>query len=114
MRLTIILILSSFSALAQSRVDYGKQRLAAVTPGGRSFVVTIDSTIGQKEGFILDVKGNIAKITGADASGALYGCLTLADEVKSHGWPKAWHLADHPQMDLRGACIGIQKPTLLP
>ncbi|HEY4109180.1 hypothetical protein [Puia sp.] len=122
MRITIVLLLSSLSCLAQSgvtppaspRVAYGKQRLAAVAGGGRSFVVKIDSTAGPKEYFNIDVKGNTAHITGADASGALYGCLALADEVKAHGWPRSFHLADSPRMVLRGACIGLQKPTLLP
>ncbi|HLZ87210.1 MAG TPA: hypothetical protein VKQ52_08220 [Puia sp.] len=129
MRLTFILLLSSLSCLGQapaasglhssappglSRLQYGKQRLAAVAGGGRSLVIKIDSSIGQKEGYTIDVNGNTARITGADASGALYGCLTLADKIKTGGWPRSLHLADHPRMILRGACIGLQKPTLLP
>lgn len=114
MRFTVVLLLSSLATVAQPRVEYGKQRLAAVSGRNRSFVVKIDTTTGQKEGFTIDVAGNTAHITGSDASGALYGCLTLADEVKVHGWPKSYHLADHPRMVLRGSCIGLQKPTLLP
>jgi len=114
MKLVVVLLLSSLSAIAQPRVEYGKQRLASVSGRNRSFVVKIDTTTGKKEGFTIDVAGNTAHITGADASGALYGCLTLADEVKAHGWPNKYHLADHPRMVLRGSCIGLQKPTLLP
>ena len=113
MKIIVVLFLFPIAAFTQPRVDLGKQRLAAAAPG-RSFVVKIDSTIGPKEAFVIDVKGNTARVTGADASGALYGCLTLADEVKAHGWPRSFHLADHPRMVLRGACIGLQKPTLLP
>ena len=112
--LCTIFFFSCFSALAQPRVEFGKQRLAAAAGRHRSFTISIDSTTGPKESFIIDVSGNTARITGADASGVLYGCLTLADEVKAHGWPNRLHLADHPRMTLRGACIGLQKPTLLP
>jgi hypothetical protein len=113
MRLSLALLLFPIAAFSQPRVEFGKQRLAAAAPG-RSFVVKIDSTSGPKESFVIDVSGNKARITGADASGALYGCLSLADEVKAHGWPGSLHLADHPRMALRGACVGLQKPTLLP
>src|SRR5437763_232142 len=108
MKLLPVLLLFSITGLAQPRLQYGKQRLAAAAGGGRSFVIKIDLTTGPKESFLIDVKGNTAHITGADASGALYGCLTLADEVKAHGWPATarqgghpFHLADHPRMDLR-------------
>jgi hypothetical protein len=114
MRILILFLFSSLAAVAQPRVEYGKQRLAAVAGKGRSFVVKIDSASGPKEGYTIDVDGNRARIIGADASGALYGCLALADEVKAHGWPASLHLADHPHMVLRGTCIGLQKPTLLP
>src|SRR5258708_25376648 len=105
---------SGVSPLSQPRVQYGKQRLAAVAGGGRSFIVKIDSTSGPKESFLIDVNGNTAHVTGADASGVLYGCLTLAEEIKAHGWPAHFRLSDHPRMVLRGTCIGLQKPTLLP
>jgi len=110
----ITLILFPLAAFTQPRVEYGKQRLAAAAGGGRNFVIKIDSTTGPKETFRIDVADNTAHITGADPSGALYGCLALADEVEAKGWPKKFHLADHPRMVLRGACIGLQKPTLLP
>jgi len=113
MRLVTILLLSSLYCHGQPQVDYGRQRLVAAAPG-RNFIIKIDSTSGPKEGFVINVAKNTAHITGADASGALYGCLTLADAIKAHGWPQSLHLADHPRMVLRGACIGLQKPTLLP
>jgi hypothetical protein len=54
-------------------------------------------------------------ISGFDNSGALYGCLELADRVKATGaLPEKLALTDQPEMVQRGACIGVQKPALLP
>ena len=109
-----ILSLSYLLCTAQPRVEFGKQRLAAVAGAGRSFSVTIDSSSGPRESYTIQVSGNKARITAADPSGALYGCLDLAGRTKAQGWPKTLHVEDHPEMILRGACIGLQKPTLLP
>jgi len=68
-----------------------------------------------KEGFsIIPAKNNTLLISGADNSGALYGCLELADRVKAQGQLEELALTDQPEMVLRGACIGVQKPTYLP
>ena len=109
-----ILTLSYLFGSAQPRVEFGKRRLAAVLGAGHHFIITIDSLSGPKESYLLEVNGNEAHITAADPSGALYGCLDLADRVKAQGWPRALHVNEQPEMVLRGACIGMQKPTLLP
>ncbi|HWI90069.1 MAG TPA: hypothetical protein VNT20_02295 [Flavisolibacter sp.] len=73
-----------------------------------------DSTV--KESFVIASlpAGNIV-ISGADNSGALYGCLELADRVQSSGkLPGVISFSDAPQMVLRGECIGLQKSTYLP
>jgi tetratricopeptide (TPR) repeat protein len=68
-----------------------------------------------KEGFSINSASNNIIISGFDNSGALYGCLELADELKNgHSLPKNIHVTDQPEMVMRGACIGIQKPELLP
>lgn len=69
-----------------------------------------------KEGFCIntDNDGNIV-IAGTDSSGVLYGCLELCDRITASGsLPGNMHYSDQPQMVLRGACIGLQKSTLLP
>ncbi len=69
-----------------------------------------------KEGFIISAaqNGNLL-IAGADASGVLYGCLELADRIKNDGQlPLSIAMTDQPEMVLRGACIGVQKPYYLP
>ena len=69
-----------------------------------------------KEGFIITStkKGDIL-IGGADASGVLYGCLELISRLKRSGkLPAVMNVTDQPEMVLRGACIGVQKPYYLP
>ena len=69
-----------------------------------------------KEGFeITSLNNKSIMIKGADASGVLYGCLELAEVVKAKGsLPENISITDGPEMVLRGACIGLQKPYYLP
>ncbi|MES2275501.1 MAG: hypothetical protein V4592_05735 [Bacteroidota bacterium] len=70
-----------------------------------------------KEGFIIN-NSNLGKkivIAGADNSGALYGCLELSERIASQkAIPAKLSYIDQPEMVLRGTCIGLQKPALLP
>ncbi|WP_213087005.1 alpha-d-galacturonidase [Chitinophaga agrisoli] len=68
-----------------------------------------------KEGFNINIKDHKGLIGGRDASGVLYGCLELAERVRSTGvLPARLSYMDQPEMVLRGTCIGIQKTTYLP
>jgi hypothetical protein len=68
-----------------------------------------------KEGFSMRSGKDIIIIEGNDNSGALYGCLELADRINAkHSLPTGIKLYDKPEMVLRGTCIGLQKPALLP
>ncbi|GAB3577620.1 alpha-d-galacturonidase [Hymenobacter daeguensis] len=69
-----------------------------------------------KEGFTINSAQNDAVlISGTDNSGALYGCLELAEQVRKQGKiGDNLHLTDQPEMVLRGTCIGVQKPYYLP
>jgi hypothetical protein len=73
-------------------------------------------SISKKEGFHLYTgKNGILYVVGNDASGALYGCIELADQIKSSGkLPAQLAFSDQPEMVLRGTCIGLQKPDYLP
>ncbi|WP_431210833.1 alpha-d-galacturonidase [Puia sp. P3] len=96
-------------------MEYGKERLREVLKlyGRGRFEVSIKpDTV--KEGYSIVEKNGVAHIVGSDASGALYGCLELAERVARSGWPAGLRFSDRPGMVLRGACIGVQKPTLLP
>ncbi|MDO9376304.1 MAG: hypothetical protein Q7T76_17905 [Ferruginibacter sp.] len=68
-----------------------------------------------KEGFEITTNKQTILVTGADASGTLYGCLELVEQInKNRGLPANIEVADQPEMVLRGACIGVQKPYYLP
>ncbi len=68
-----------------------------------------------KEGFAINSAQSGIIIAGYDNSGALYGCLELADQLKEkHSLPANINITDQPEMVMRGTCIGVQKPALLP
>ncbi|RYF57032.1 MAG: hypothetical protein EOO39_35930 [Cytophagaceae bacterium] len=97
----------------QVQVKTGTSKTAA--PNQIVLGLTGTSMIG-KEGFSIQRATNKPLvITGADASGLLYGCLELADRLAERGeLPETISVTDKPEMVLRGTCIGIQKPTYLP
>jgi hypothetical protein len=68
-----------------------------------------------KEGFaIKSAKSNVV-VAGTDDSGALYGCLELAERIQTQGkLPVGLNFIDQPEMVMRGTCVGVQKPALLP
>lgn len=100
---------------APPRVKYGAARLREAMKGmkGRRVVVSVKAD-SIKEGFTIMQRGDEIRVVGSDPSGALYGCLELAERLRRSGWPRDLRVSDHPEMVLRGACIGVQKPTLLP
>lgn len=101
---------------ASPRVLYGVERLQRALPAkAPRIVVRKEAGVAAKEGFILvsHADGSIT-LTGADDSGVLYGCLELAERLRS-GWPKGpQQITDAPVMVLRGPCIGMQKTYYLP
>jgi len=118
------------------RLSFGADRLATIltrhgytpqivktdrTPAGNTQQIWIrvsnaakDST-QKKEGFSIRSTDAGVQINGNDPSGALYGCLELAERISKTGkLPSSIDYADAPEMVLRGACIGVQKPYYLP
>jgi hypothetical protein len=76
--------------------------------------ISIDSLPG-KEGFVLHTGKNLLFVGGADTSGVLYGCLELAQRIEDKDrLPGNIHVTDQPEMVIRGAAIGLQKPVYLP
>ena len=68
-----------------------------------------------KEGFTVAANNDAVIVSGADYSGALYGCIELAEQVElAKKIPTKISISDQPEMVLRGACIGVQKPYYLP
>ena len=126
-RLTDTLIASGYN-VKFSVVDYrqkflkGKNSIVIGTADDKIFkpqfpvsIVNKASTAG-KEGFSVsyDQDGTLY-IIGADHSGTLYGCLDLTDKIAENKvLPAKLSYTDHPEMVLRGTCIGLQKPDYLP
>jgi len=83
-----------------------------VTNAALSFKLSVSNP--GKEGFSISSNKNTI-IAGSDASGSLYGCLELAEQIKAKGaLPTNLTISDKPEMVLRGTCIGVQKPYYLP
>ncbi len=107
--------------LQQNKLPKKSSRLIIVGLAGSDLInksasaykLNLKSSSG-KEGFsIASAKNTI--IAGTDASGALYGCIELAERIKSDGkLPENLNISDKPEMVLRGTCIGLQKPYYLP
>ena len=68
-----------------------------------------------KEGFLISYADDKLFVIGFDASGTLYGCLELVERIRGNGKiPEKIELTDHPEMVMRGTCIGLQKTDYLP
>ncbi|NOU96849.1 hypothetical protein GC093_27035 [Paenibacillus sp. LMG 31456] len=68
------------------------------------------------EGFyVASVSGNLVTISGGNDSGVLYGCLELAQRIRTAGLlPEDIAYGDAPSFALRGPAIGLQKTTVEP
>src|SRR6478609_4885726 len=69
-----------------------------------------------KEGFTIATVGtNMIAVAATDDSGLLYGCLELANRIRSaKSLPTKLNFVDSPTMTLRGTCVGMQKTYILP
>jgi hypothetical protein len=67
-----------------------------------------------QEAFEIKQIGQTWIVTGSDASGVLYGELELADRVRAaHALPGGIDDIEHPALELRGTCIGMQKQEII-
>jgi hypothetical protein len=110
-----------------SRINFAIARLeAALKKNGYKIIYTTQQnnsleTISidinnqlHKEGFTLTNQKKTHRITGADESGVLYGCLEFIDRLnRTKSLPSTPSFTDAPEMVLRGQCIGLQKSTYL-
>ena len=77
---------------------------------------------GKKEGFTINttIKGKkkphaYTEVIGNDGTGCIYGCDELAAQLRNKSFTQLpATISDAPEMVLRGGCIGVQKPYLLP
>jgi hypothetical protein len=103
--------------LAKALSDHGYTvAISSKIPAGEDQVIVVSEKkdASKKESFKIGTENNIISIVGTDASGALYGALELADQIKETGELSVnITMEDSPEMVLRGTCIGLQKPTYL-
>ncbi|MDQ1143088.1 MAG: hypothetical protein ABWZ79_08290 [Pedobacter agri] len=106
----------------KQKLPQGKNSIVVAAADDKVFSAQIPQDIKNKaitagkEGFSIstDANGNFY-LVGADHSGTLYGCLDLIDRIaESKSLPAKLAVTDHPEMVLRGTCIGLQKPDYLP
>jgi hypothetical protein len=110
---------------ASPRVQFGAAKLKqALNEAGitktplmnRGVRISIHKDADKPEGFTIQTTadGTMA-IMGNDDSGALYGCLELARQIReTKAFPHIAQFTDAPAMSLRGTCIGMQKTYILP
>ncbi|MCF8339347.1 MAG: hypothetical protein K9I82_00085 [Chitinophagaceae bacterium] len=78
-------------------------------------IILIKQINGKKESFSIKTLHDSTQIIGNDDNGILYGCLAFADSILAKKKiPLSLTVNDQPEMVLRGACIGLQKPYYLP
>ena len=72
--------------------------------------------VPEGEAFQLEtVAGGGIAVVGGSETGALYGCLELADRIReAGGLPDELLAYDAPSFTLRGPCVGLQKTTVEP
>ena len=114
---------------ASQREQYAKEYLTEkltalgyeVTPKKGIRITLTNAGSGAAEGYTI-TKGKKAKstgiqditVTGNDATGVIYGCVELAERIKTTGTLDVSATTESPQMVMRGTCIGLQKPVYLP
>src|SRR5574344_1469946 len=82
---------------------------------GKVIVINQEKASSKKEGFSITTNKNVTRLTGQDGTGVIYGCQELIERnknAKTFEAPKSY--TDAPEMILRGACVGLQKPYYLP
>ena len=114
---------------ASQREQYAKEYLTEkltalgyeVTPKKGIRITLTNAGSGAAEGYTI-TKGKKAKstgiqditVTGNDATGVIYGCVELAERIKTTGTLDVSATTESPQMVMRGTCIGLQKTVYLP
>ena len=91
------------------------EKIIALTVKGAGFLKLKGSEKPQGFEIACSDDNEFAEVKGSDDTGLLYGCLEMVDQIKqAHGIPAKLQMVDAPSMIVRGTCIGMQKPYLLP
>jgi len=94
--------------------------MAAVSARGEfpAVKLTIDSSIGHKQGYLLKIDEKSISITGNDVEGLYYGALTfeqIGQFVKNEGFFPLLSISDWPDFERRGVMLDISRdkvPTM--
>ena len=107
------------SAREQYAAEYLQKKLTemgyTVSPKKADCKITLsNANSGTAEGYTIakDKKG--ITVTGNDATGVIYGCVELAERIKTTGSLDIQPITETPGMVMRGTCIGLQKTVYLP
>ncbi len=67
------------------------------------------------EGFIIKGNGKSVLLAGNDGNGVIYACMELREQLRHKGYFEILQeKVEHPDMLMRGTCIGLQKTEYLP
>jgi hypothetical protein len=109
-----VLVVTDLPGKGKRTIVMGELNGAPVQKAISKWGISIENKPG-KEGYAIVGSASNILIAGADPSGVLYGTLELIDILKAkRKLPAAISITDQPEMVLRGACIGVQKPYYLP
>ena len=107
------------SAREQYATEYLQKKLTemgyTISPKKANCKITLsNANSGTAEGYTIakDKKG--ITVTGNDATGVIYGCVELAERIKTTGSLDIQPITETPGMVMRGTCIGLQKTVYLP
>lgn len=107
------------SAREQYAAEYLQKKLTemgyTISPKKANCKITLsNANSGTAEGYTIakDKKG--ITVTGNDATGVIYGCVELAERIKTTGSLDIQPITETPGMVMRGTCIGLQKTVYLP
>ena len=107
------------SAREQYAVEYLQKKLTemgyTVSPKKADCKITLsNANSGTAEGYTIAKNKKGITVTGNDATGVIYGCVELAERIKTTGSLDIQPVAETPGMVMRGTCIGLQKTVYLP
>ena len=69
---------------------------------------------GRPEGFVIRPTTRGWHLEADDSTGLLYAALELAERIRRDGTGPVTNLMEQPALRLRGVCVGLQRPTILP
>ena len=107
------------SAREQYAVEYLQKKLTemgyTVSPKKADCKITLsNANSGTAEGYTIAKNKKGITVTGNDATGVIYGCVELAERIKTTGSLDIQPVTETPCMVMRGTCIGLQKTVYLP